>query len=234
MKHSIQFAILLLSTCGLGQAQDVNDFFSGNGSFELGPHVSPLTFSRGGQQGSSYQVPGWRMVAWGTSPRWIEGSGAQDGQRYLRLGSRGGSGSAYTVASITGSEISHTPFTIGEVYELVFWASGGVGSAQASFLQVIMQGLAKQSIELPVYTEAEFESLGGPVWNEYVIPFTAQVESPELRFGSTPVSPGTATLYLDNISFRAVPEPGSALLVLGAGLGWLVAGRTRKRQLARA
>ncbi len=237
MKHSIQFAILLLSTCGLGQAQDVNDFFSGNGSFELGPHVNPLTFDEGINRGWSYQVPGWSMLAGGRSPQWLEGPEAQDGNRYLRLSSQGGTTTnLFSSARIFGDDISHTPFTIGDTYELVFWAAGGVGNAVVNKLLVnIVRNYVSETVVLPLYTQEEFDALGGPLWTEYVIPFTAVAESPNLYLTAlSSNSGGSTSLYLDNISFRAVPEPGGALLVLGAGLGWLLAGRTRKRQLARA
>ncbi len=236
MKQQIKFAILLLSTCGLGQAQDVNDFFSGNGSFELGPHVNPLTFDDGINRGWSYQVPGWTMIAEGRSPQWIEGPEAQDGNRYIRLSSQGGVANLRSGAMIVGSEISHTPFTVGDAYELVFWAAGGVGSAVGNLLTVNLKGnMPRQQYMLPIYSQEEFDMLGGPLWTEYVIPFTAQIESPKLLFVATAINTGGSTsLYLDNISFRAVPEPGGALLVLVAGLTWLVVGRTRKRQLARA
>jgi len=233
MKRAHTFLFLLL-TSGVGQAQDVNDFFSGNGSFELGPYVNPLTFSGGTNQGSSFEIPGWRMVAGGRSPEWIEGLGAQDGERYIRLSSQGGSSNLFSSARITGSEISHTPFTVGDLYELVFWAAGGVGNATANLLSISFGGnMPIQSIELPIYSQEEFEVLGGPVWTEYIIPFSAGVESSYLWMTALPINAGGSTsLYLDNVSFRAVPEPGSALLVLSAALGWLVVGRCRKHRRA--
>jgi len=230
MKRAIQL-LLLLNTWGLSHSQDVNDFFSGNGSFELGPYVSPLTFSGGVNQGWSYEVPGWVMQAAGRSPEWIEGPGAQDGDRYIRLSSLGGSSNLFSSARIFGGEISHTPFTVGDLYELVFWAAGGVGNASVNMLTINLVGnLPQTQIELPIYTQEEFDALGGPLWVEYVIPFTSQVESPNLILGATSInSGGTTSLYIDNVSFRAVPEPGGALLVVGAGLVWLVGGRSRRR-----
>jgi len=230
MKRARTFLFLLL-TCGVGQAQDVNDFFSGNGSFELGPYVRPLTFSGGANQGWSYEVPGWSMLAGGRSPEWIEGPGAQDGERYIRLSSLGGSSNLFSSARIFGGDISHTPFTVGDQYELVFWAAGGVGNANVNVLSVSLSGnLGQQLVVLPGYTQEEFGSLDGPVWTEYVIPFTALVESTNLWLTARPDgSGGTTSLYIDNVSFRAVPEPGSALLVVGAGLVWLIGGRSGRR-----
>lgn len=232
MKLSIIAFLILASLGGSARAQDVNDFFSGNGSFELGPYVDPLTFSVDYSHGTSDEIPGWKMVAIGSRARWMEGPEAQDGSYYLQLNSLGGTTTQNASrAMITGTEISHTPFTIGEVYELVFWASGGVGTAGVNLLYVNMAGdFAAQGYYLPHYTQAEFDLQGGPQWAEYVIPFTAQVESPELKFTAMyDNSGGSTSLYLDNISFRPVPEPGSALLMLGAG-GWLL-GLGRRRRL---
>jgi len=230
MKRARTFLFLLL-TCGVGQAQDVNDFFSGNGSFELGPYVNPLTFSGGANQGWSYEVPGWSMLAGGRSPEWIQGSAAQDGEHYIRLSSQGGSSGLFSSARIFGTEISHTPFTVSDQYELVFWAAGGVGNSNSNvnILDISIGGsLGNQQVVLPMYSQEEFDGLAGPVWTEYVIPFTALVESPNLWMTASTINSGSTSLYLDNVSFRAVPEPGSALLVVGAGLVWLMGVRSRR------
>lgn len=224
--RKISLAFLMLITGSLlksAHCQDYGDFFSNNGSFEFGSSPPPLSFPS--SNSSLNTITGWRMSAQGIEPRWLEDVNAQDGSRYIRLRSTGGAGAGESAAVVDGTLISHTPFTIGEAYELAFWAAGGP-AANNNLLVVLNQPYA--SLQIPAYTQAEFDALAGLEWAKYTVPFTAT--DPTMYFGV--VSPAStqggyqSIVYLDNFSIIGVPEPGSALLVMGAGL---VLGRWRKR-----
>jgi hypothetical protein len=151
-------------------------------------------------------------------PLWLEDINAQNGNRYIRLRSAGGSGTTASFASVEGSEISHTPFTTGDVYELSFWAAGGA-SLNNTLLIGIGSGIV-EAFDIPDYTQAEFDALPTLVWNRYSMNFIA----PYSTFSLSAVSPDSTNpafnsiVYLDNFSIVAVPEPSGVLLVLTAGL----------------
>jgi hypothetical protein len=104
------------------------------------------------------------------------------------------------------------------LYELEFWAAGGVAT---SGVNRIRTNLSFSPIELPSYTQREFEALVELDWQEIVVPFVAQAPGGEVRVSidSIPAS-GTSSVYLDNFSIRPVPEPSGVLLVgVAAGVG---------------
>lgn len=208
---TISFNLMLKSA----QTQDYSDFFSYNGSFEFGSSPPPLAFPS--SNSSVNTITGWRMSAQGIQPRWLEDANAQDGSRYIRLRSTGGAGAGESEAIVDGSLISHTPFTIGDAYELAFWAAGGPA---ANNNLLVGLGVYPFNIEIPDYTQAEFDALTSLEWTRYTVPFTAT--DPTMYFAM--VSPAStqggyqSIVYLDNFSIVAVPEPGSVLMVLTAGL----------------
>jgi hypothetical protein len=203
--------------------QDFSSFFSGNGSFELGEYAAPLIFPRSSNGDpitrtfTSNAVIGWRLFGGNTSPRWLEGPDAQDGNRYIGLSAWFGSGRSSTSALIDGWSISHTPFTPGEIYELSFWAAGGVGSNNRVSVQ--LNGHERYDFDLRDYTASEREQMQGLEWQQFTIPFVAKYSSMSLSIAPT-YKPGPtlrSTVFLDNFSITPIPEPGSALLTIFAG-----------------
>lgn len=128
--------------------------------------------------------------------------------------------------------ISPTPFTVGEVYELTFWAAGGVGTSN-QYLVGFGSPVGEVSSAYTVlsYTQAEFDALPGLQWDQYSFMFTAIDSTMNLNV-STPLSNVggfSSSVYLDNFTLTQVPEPGSAVLVAAGGLV-LLAGRRRRRR----
>ena len=200
------------------------DYFAGFGSFETGATSPPLSFA--GSFSSSTQIDGWRMSAQRSLPAWLENGQALDGERHILLRSRGGSGPGTSSATFDFA-ISPMPFTVGELYELVFWAAGGVATSSKSALFVELDtgggvGVGGGGIiDLPRYTQAEFDSFTELPWEEYRFTFTAGEFTPELILSSQAANAGgTASVYVDNFSIRPVPEPSGVLLFgVAAGVG---------------
>jgi hypothetical protein len=221
LSKSMAFGVMLLAPTGVSGQGSV-DYFAGFGSFEGGANSPPLVF---GGSSTSSSIDGWRLSYMVTLPAWLENGQAQDGDRHILLRSRGGSGPGSSSATFDFA-ISPTPFTAGELYELVFWAAGGVATSSRSSLTVAFNrggGVGGGGIiDLPRYTQAEFDSFIELPWEEYRFTFTAGEFAPELRLSSQAANAsGTASVYVDNFSIRPVPEPSGVLLVgvaVGVGL----------------
>ena len=221
LAKSMALGVMLLAPTGVSGQGSV-DYFAGFGSFEGGAFVSPLI--PGVSNGVSSAIPGWVLTASGSRPAWLEDNRAQDGDRFISLGSRGGSGPGSSSATFDFA-ISPTPFTVGELYELVFWAAGGVATSSRSSLFVNLNSGGGMNgggiIDLPRYTQAEFDSFAELPWEEYRFTFTAGEFTPNLFLASQAANAGgTASVYVDNFSIRPVPEPSGVLLVgVAAGVG---------------
>lgn len=220
---------IVVALCpAISHAQDYSDFFSYNSSFELGSSAPPLVFPN--NNSSVTTITGWTLSAGGQYPSWLEDADAQDGNRYIMLRSNGGAGAGSSGASIDGYSISPTPFTIGELYELSFWAAGG--PAANNLVRVSLAttvNLIREDIALPTYTQAEFDALTGLEWSRYTIPFTATDTTMHLSISSPSSTQGgyQSIVYLDNFSITQVPEPSSALLAAAGGLVLLTRRRRR-------
>jgi hypothetical protein len=171
------------------------------------------------------------MYASGRTVSWWEDPNAYEGERYIQLRSSGGSLPGSSSARFDFA-ISPVPFTVGELYELRFWAAGGVATSGSNVLGVYLGGSffgsgISQSISLPAYTQAEFDALSGLQWQEYVIPFVAGSTSPEMIVSANIPAVLASSMYLDNFSIRPVPEPSGALL-LGTALGLSLFARRRR------
>lgn len=231
--YSALIAVIVLSSLTLTTplfAQEPVDYFAGYGSFEGGVFVSPL-FPGAPFSGSNTAVPGWTMSASGSSVTWLENTEAQDGDRHIIVRSRGGSAPGSSSARFDFA-ISPIPFTVGELYELSFWAAGGVATSGSNVLGVYLGGSffgsgISQSLSLPTYTQTEFDALDGLQWQEYVIPFVAGSTSPEMIVFANIPATLASSMYLDNFSIRPVPEPSSAFLV-GTALGLSLLSRRRR------
>jgi hypothetical protein len=231
VKNNISHWFLALLIAALSwnsaRAQDYSDYFSNNGSFEFGSNSPPLLFS--GSNTSSV-VTGWLLFGSnGQNPQWYDDANAQEGNRYISLRSNGGAGAGSSSATIDGYQISHTPFDIGQLYELSFWAAGG--PAQNNFIRAAIgtgTSLLQTDIDVTDYTSAEFGALNGLEWNRYTIPFTATDSTIYMSVASPQSTAGgyQSVVYLDNFSIVAVPEPSGVLLVLTAGF---VLGTRRRR-----
>jgi len=217
----VSLSLLMVLFARVTAAQEAPlDYFAGLGSFEVGEfqRIFPDSVSN-----TSTVMPGWRVWRTGASaPGWFEGSAAQDGSRYLGLGARSGS-----LRGTSGIEfdfsLSPIPFTVGELYELSFWAAGGVASS--GFNRIAVFG---ELFELPVYTEEEFAALNGQLeWQEFRVTVPAFNEDFNNFEGWTSLASlrsagggGSSVAYFDNFSLRLVPEPSGLLLVgVAAGFG---------------
>ena len=211
------------------------DYFAGLGSFEVG-EFRPL-FANTSERASTV-IPGWRVRRIDSgSAGWLEGSAAQDGSRYLGLGARSGSFNGDSAIQFDFS-LSPIPFTVGELYELSFWAAGGVATSGFNRIAVLGSvGLPGNGrvFDLPVYTEEEFAALNGQLeWQEFRVIGTAFNEDFNNFEGWTQLvnlrstgGGGSSSVYFDNFSLRLVPEPSGLLLVgVAAGFGLM---RRRKR-----
>lgn len=213
-------------------AQEPTDFFSGNGSFEYGEMHGGVINLFGcnpysdddcpynGRRSFSQRVDGWFITG---SAAWNNHS-PQDGNGYLGLQASGGRSHLNSSATFHGydltdpSLIKHTPFTIGDLYELSFWAAGGTGTVNRLRVSINMEGggATEESFLFPGgYTPEEVRT--DIDWQRYAIQFVATGETLSVSF-----SPGSAALwyearssvYLDNVSLTRVPEPSGAVLVL--------------------
>ena len=224
----LRLGLLMFLFAKVTAAQEApEDYFAGLGSFEVGEFQRIFPDSR---SNTSTVIPGWRVWRTGASaPGWFEDSAAQDGSRYLGLGARSGS-----LRGTSGIEfdfsLSPIPFTVGELYELSFWAAGGV--ATSGFNRIAVFGTL---FELPAYTEEEFAALNGQLeWLEFSVTATAFNEDFNNFQGWTDLvnlrsagGGGSSSVYFDNFSLRLVPEPSGLLLVgVAAGFGLM---RRRKR-----
>jgi hypothetical protein len=235
MKRSFDSFATALRTCAvllstaITQAQPV-DYFAGFGSFETSNPDAVLDFNG---TNSSFSIPGWVVSKGGSRftpfPEWQNNGQAQDGSRHLFLSARGGSDPGPTGAFFDFS-ISPVALTPGELYELTFWAAGGLATSGLNRLQVDASNATFSSFQdpyvLPVATQ--IDSLQ---WQEYSLTFTPNFPEVQLFFTALEVNAGgSSSLYLDNFSLRHIPEPGSVVL-LGAAAGFLGLRRRRSPQL---
>ncbi|MCA9273802.1 MAG: hypothetical protein KDA31_12250 [Phycisphaerales bacterium] len=124
-------------------------------------------------------------------------------------------------------------FTIGDTYELSFWATivtnsfaGWVGNNDA--LSVDIAGADIASYLTPILSDPT-DADGLNPWTPISITFTALSTNVQFDFGATPIGldpAGTATRFgIDGLDARVVPTPASAALV---GMGGLLAIRRRR------
>ena len=234
-RYCVVVASLLIAPV-VSHGGEFDDFFSFNGSFEFGPATTNLGFYSGPTASNlrSYStgiVTGWRLGG-SAPPTLYEGPEAQDGDRYIGLTRTWNSGGKYMSAAIDGSTISHTPFTVGESYELTFWAAGGGGSSNA--VSVSIGGTAAATFDLPEYSLTDLK-LSGPQWQQYVLPFVATSSTLYLGVGPTNdhINPGySSSIYLDNFSIAQAPEPGRVVLIMTGGV-LLLGGRRRHHKNTR-
>lgn len=232
----VRLLVIVTTICclpALSLGSDYDDFFSFNGSFEEGPAstgVGLYSYPIGVSPTNYYttKVTGWRLYG-SAPPKLFEGPEAQDGDRYIGLTTRWNAGGKSMGASIDGSAINHTPFEIGESYELIFWAAGGAGTSNAVSMGI--NGMIGQVFDLPESTLGN-TTLYGPQWERYVLPFVAT--NTTLYLSLAPVNdhlhPGySSSVYLDNFSIVHVPEPASLILFMTGGLLFSVQRRREKR-----
>jgi hypothetical protein len=231
--HFLATLALLALHSPASAATPYSSFFSDNGSFEFGTGSPPLEFAQG--QFLSSEITGWTMGFAGTYPQWFEDGNAQDGNRYLQLSSLGGLSSWNSFARVDAGTPNQNVFTTDGLYELVFWGAGGVGSNNSvSVTWYNSLGFNGQVVNIPDYTQTEFDALGGLEWVQYRVPFTATdslmnlaVNMPTARtFGVN------NTVYLDNFSIVAVPEPGGLVLALLGLSACLVRRRPARKSVA--
>jgi hypothetical protein len=209
------------------QAQPV-DYFNGFGSFETSNPDAVLDF---GGTNRSTSIPGWVVNRSGSRftpfPQWQNNGQAQDQDRHLLLQSRGGSdpGSNSALFDFSISPVALTP---GELYELTFWAAGGLANSGVNLLQVRLSNSTRIDFEDPFLlpSATQVDTLD---WQEYTMSFIPNFPEVQLNLMALN-SNGGSNVYLDNFSLRVVPEPGGALLfALSAGLFGLRRMRNHRR-----
>ena len=204
------------------------DYFAGFGSFETSNPDDVLNF---GGTNLSNSIPGWVVYRSGSSftpfPQWQRNGQSQDGDRHLLLRSRGGSDPGSNTA-LFDFAISPAALTPGELYELTFWAAGGVNSSSLGFnqLRVLVSQATRTDISDPfdpfIIPEAAQEEV--LEWQQYSLIFMPV--SQEVSFSASAPLGSSSSVFLDNFSLRHIPEPGSAVLV-GAAVAFL--GLRRRR-----
>lgn len=211
---SLLCALAMLVSAGSAQAQPV-DYFNGFGSFETFDSNAALQFNASNQ---STSIPGWIIERVGdfpvsVTPVWENDDLAQNGDRYLLLRSRGGSSPAFSTAKLNFS-ISPFPLTSGELYELTFWAAGGLANSGVNLLQVRLSNSTRIDFEDPIVlpSATQVDTLD---WQEFTMTFIPNFPEVQLNLMALN-SNGGSNVYLDNFSLRPVPEPGGALLLAAA------------------
>lgn len=229
----ITFSALLGALSSPIIAQEPTDFFANNGSFEHGdlhggiinlfgcnPHRDSNCSSNGRLLFSSTRLDGWLMSG---RANW-HNNAPQDGHGYISLTATGGREHYSSSASFYGydladkSLISHTPFTIGDLYELSFWAAGGGGTVNRLKISVNMRdtgGVSETFLFPGGYTTEEMQT--SLDWQHFTIPLTATNETMSLQFtsgGSNLFYEARSTVFVDNVTLTRVPEPSGAIFVL--------------------
>mgnify|MGYP001358372759 CR=1 FL=1 len=190
------------------------DYFNGLGSFETNNPNDLLDF---GGTNRSTSIPGWIVNRSGSRftpfPQWQNNGQAQDQDRHLLLESRGGSDPGSNTALFDFS-ISPVALTPGELYELTFWAAGGLANSRVNLLQVRLSNSTRIDFEDPIVlpSATQVDTLD---WQEFTMTFIPNFPEVQLNLMALN-SNGGSNVYLDNFSLRPVPEPGSALLLAAA------------------
>lgn len=222
----------------VAQAQvDYSDFFSGNGSFELNqktnivfsypaPHLGVPTFN-------DHSVLGWRMHRSTTGGGVLSNRyDAADGDRYLRLRSWRGSGQSRTSAGILAPKdtpsgtLHHTPFTVGALYEMSFWAAGEKRGSNGLNVSISFPSHPGNffHFDLPNSMVESDDGTQTLDWRQYSFHFVAADETMGMSLWSAPNTevPGLESIAnIDNFQLRQIPEPGSAFLVITSALSFL-------------
>jgi hypothetical protein len=226
LRARLMLALVLLGLGRAAHADPVFDsFFSNNGSFEFGSAAPPLTFSS--SFSTSTQITGWTMVAGGSQPQWLDDPNAEAGNRYIELNTIGGLAGWSSGAQIING---FAAFNVGSHYIMNFWAAGGVGVN--NFLNLAFGSTTtaeSYNLSVPSYTQAEFDALPSLQWSPYSVEFTAGDTT--MNFNIFALNSGVlgqnSTIYLDNFSIAAIPEPGSMVLI---GLVGVMALCSRRRR----
>ena len=202
------------------------DYFAGFGSFETSNPDAVLDFNG---TNTSFSIPGWVVSKSGSLfPSWPNSDKAQDGNRFLVLRSEGGSSPRWTNATFDFS-LSPVALTPGELYELTFWAAGGLATSGRNHLGVGVSNSTRIDFEdpfvLPVATQVDTLD-----WRQYSMTFIPEGTDVMLTLGAREINAGgSSSMFVDNFSLRVVPEPGSAQL-LAAAAG--AVGLRRRRRVA--
>ncbi len=206
---------------------DPVDYFAGFGSFETSNPDDVLDFNG---TNISNSIPGWRIFKSGSLfPSWPNNDKAQDGNRFLGLRSEGGSSPRWTNATFDFS-LSPVALTPGELYELTFWAAGGLATSGRNHLGVGVSNSTRIDFEdpfvLPVATQVDTLD-----WRQYSMTFIPEGTDVILTLGAREINAGgSSSMFVDNFSLRHIPEPGSVVLI-GAAAGFLGLRRRRSSQL---
>lgn len=220
------YACVFLITPAKVHAHPV-DYFAGFGSFETSNPDAVLDFNG---TNISNSIPGWLVFKSGSLfPSWPNSDKAQDGNRFLVLRSEGGSSPRWTNATFDFS-LSPVALTPGELYELTFWAAGGLATSGRNHLGVGVSNSTRIDFEdpfvLPVATQVDTLD-----WRQYSMTFIPEGTDVILTLGAREINAGgSSSMFVDNFSLRHIPEPGSVVLI-GAAAGFLGLRRRRSSQL---
>lgn len=198
---------------------------------------SSLSFAQPVVVNGDFESEAGSFVVW---PGYVDGAGdagvnPSDINGWLGTGGRGvnpiltgeapfrdNGNNASHVAFLQGaSSISQTVggFTIGAEYELSLDFNARNCCGDFPIGTILLNGeVAGSSLDLFPDPGAIIPVGEGMDWYNATIPFTAPTESIQLEITAAPAAGGDATMLVDNVSFRLVPEPSSATLLLLGGL----------------
>jgi len=135
-----------------------------------------------------------------------------------------------------GGEFQDIVTVVGQAYELNFWAVGFISGAAIQQGKVQVGTPGSDPTDLTLENNAEYVDtiIEVPLhaspddWTSFSYIFTPTDTTTRVTFENVYLGDGQSAINIDNVSVTRVPEPGTAMLLLAAGvLGLLLTMRRR-------